>query len=50
MDKNDVWIAAIAKLSQMTLLTTDADFDHLHPNHPGPNSHRREYRQCVAMN
>lgn len=33
MGKNDVWIAAVAKLAQMTLLTTDADFDHLHPNH-----------------
>lgn len=33
MGKNDVWIAAVAKVSQMTLLTTDADFDHLHPAH-----------------
>lgn len=31
MGKNDVWIAAVAKVSGMTLLTTDADFDHLHP-------------------
>lgn len=33
MSKNDVWIAAVAKASGMTLLTTDADFDHLHPAH-----------------
>lgn len=33
MSKNDVWIAAVAKVSGMTLLTTDADFDHLHPAH-----------------
>ncbi|HVA44867.1 MAG TPA: PIN domain-containing protein [Pirellulales bacterium] len=33
MGKNDVWIAAVAKLSRMTLLTTDGDFDHLHPGH-----------------
>lgn len=33
MGKNDVWIAAVAKVSGMTLLTTDADFDHLHPGH-----------------
>jgi tRNA(fMet)-specific endonuclease VapC len=33
MGKNDVWIAATAKVSGATLLTTDADFDHLHPAH-----------------
>ena len=33
MGKNDVWIASVAKVSQMTLITTDADFDHLHPGH-----------------
>lgn len=33
MGKNDVWIAALAKVSGMALLTTDADFDHLHPAH-----------------
>jgi predicted nucleic acid-binding protein len=33
MGKNDVWIAAVAKVSGMSLLTTDADFDHLHPAH-----------------
>jgi tRNA(fMet)-specific endonuclease VapC len=33
MGKNDVWIAAVAKVSQLTLLTTDGDFDHLHPGH-----------------
>ena len=33
MGKNDVWIAATAKVSGATLLTTDGDFDHLHPSH-----------------
>ncbi len=33
MGKNDLWIAATAKVSGLTLLTTDADFDHLHPAH-----------------
>lgn len=33
MGKNDVWIAATAKVSRTTLLTTDRDFDHLHGNH-----------------
>lgn len=30
MGKNDVWIAATARVSGLTLLTTDLDFDHLH--------------------
>jgi predicted nucleic acid-binding protein len=30
MGKNDLWIAAVAYAYQLTLLTTDADFDHLH--------------------
>ncbi|MCX8140263.1 MAG: type II toxin-antitoxin system VapC family toxin [Thermogemmata sp.] len=30
---NDVWIAATAKASGCTLLTTDRDFDHLDPTH-----------------
>ena len=30
MGKNDVWIAATARVSGATLLTTDLDFDHLH--------------------
>ncbi len=30
MTKNDVWIAATARAAGATLLTTDADFDHLH--------------------
>jgi predicted nucleic acid-binding protein len=30
MGKNDLWIAATASLLNATLLTTDADFDHLH--------------------
>jgi tRNA(fMet)-specific endonuclease VapC len=29
MGKNDLWIAAIASVFDMTLLTTDADFNHL---------------------
>lgn len=29
MGKNDLWIAATAGVSKATLLTTDADFDHL---------------------
>jgi tRNA(fMet)-specific endonuclease VapC len=29
MGKNDVWIAATAHVTTMTLLTTDQDFDHL---------------------
>ncbi len=29
MGKNDLWIAATASLLHATLLTTDADFDHL---------------------
>ena len=33
MGKNDLWIAATAKTSHTTLLTTDDDFDHLYPVH-----------------
>jgi tRNA(fMet)-specific endonuclease VapC len=33
MGKNDVWIAATARLTNTTVLTTDTDFDHLHPVH-----------------
>lgn len=33
MGKNDLWIAATAKVSGATLLTTDGDFDHLDPAH-----------------
>lgn len=29
MGKNDVWIAATARVTSSTLLTTDKDFDHL---------------------
>ena len=29
MGKNDIWIAALAALLNLTLVTTDADFDHL---------------------
>ena len=31
MGKNDLWIAATARVTGATLLTTDNDFDHLHP-------------------
>jgi predicted nucleic acid-binding protein len=30
MGKNDLWIAATAYALNAVLLTTDADFDHLH--------------------
>ncbi len=30
MGKNDLWIAAAAKVTKATLLTGDGDFDHLH--------------------
>jgi predicted nucleic acid-binding protein len=33
MGQNDMWIAAVAKFTGATLLTTDKDFDHLHPTH-----------------
>lgn len=33
MGKNDVWIAAGVNTLQALLLTTDKDFDHLHPNY-----------------
>jgi predicted nuclease of predicted toxin-antitoxin system len=32
MGKNDLWIAAIASVLKAVILTTDADFDHLHPS------------------
>lgn len=32
MGKNDLWIAATALSIQATLITTDKDFDHLHPS------------------
>jgi tRNA(fMet)-specific endonuclease VapC len=31
MGKNDLWIAATASLLGLKLVTTDADFNHLHP-------------------
>jgi tRNA(fMet)-specific endonuclease VapC len=30
MGKNDLWMAATARAFDLTLLTTDTDFDHLH--------------------
>jgi tRNA(fMet)-specific endonuclease VapC len=32
MGKNDLWIAATAKVLGGVLLTTDGDFDHLNPS------------------
>ena len=32
MGKNDVWIAAACHVTGARLVTTDRDFDHLHPN------------------
>jgi len=33
MSKNDLWIAATAKVTNATLVTTDGDFDHLNGLH-----------------
>ncbi|HYE21804.1 MAG TPA: PIN domain-containing protein [Tepidisphaeraceae bacterium] len=33
MGKNDLWIAAVAKVAAVPLMTTDGDFDHLHGTH-----------------
>ena len=33
MGKNDVWIAATARVNSALLLTTDQDFEHLFPSH-----------------
>lgn len=30
--QNDMWIAAVCRAAKATLLTTDKDFDHLHPS------------------
>jgi predicted nucleic acid-binding protein len=30
MGKNDLWIASLAAILNLELITTDADFDHLH--------------------
>ena len=32
MGKNDAWIAAIARVTRAVVLTTDQDFQHLHPD------------------
>jgi tRNA(fMet)-specific endonuclease VapC len=32
MGKNDLWIAAAAHVTGFELITTDSDFDHLHPD------------------
>lgn len=34
MSKNDLWIAAVARVTGATLLTTDKDYDHLAANPP----------------
>ena len=34
MGKNDVWIAATARATNTTVLSSDTDFDHLHAVHP----------------
>ena len=34
MGKNDAWIAATARVTNTTILTTDKDFDDLHPINP----------------
>lgn len=31
MGKNDLWIAAVASVQGAIIVTTDQDFDHLHP-------------------
>lgn len=31
MTKNDLWIAATASILNLTLITTDLDFNHLSP-------------------
>lgn len=31
MGKNDLWIAAVASVQSAVIVTTDQDFDHLHP-------------------
>lgn len=31
MGKNDLWIAAVAAMQGATIVTTDRDFEHLHP-------------------
>jgi tRNA(fMet)-specific endonuclease VapC len=33
MGKNDLWIAATAKVTDSTLISTDGDFDHLNKTH-----------------
>ena len=33
MGKNDLWIAAVAKVLAIPLITTDGDFDHLDGHH-----------------
>jgi len=44
MGKNDLWIAATTRVVGGVLLTTDRDFDHLHPDQI-----RREYLGADAF-
>lgn len=44
MGKNDLWIAAVAKVLDAVILSTDGDFDHLHPKHV-----RVEYVSAQAL-
>jgi tRNA(fMet)-specific endonuclease VapC len=44
MGKNDLWIAAVACVQGATILTTDKDFDHLHPD-----AVRVEYVDVTAL-
>ena len=58
MGKNDLWIAAVTKVTGATLLTCDTDFDHLHPGQitrnystrtPHCPQHRRQHPGFFAM-
>jgi tRNA(fMet)-specific endonuclease VapC len=31
MGKNDLWIAAVTRVQEAVVITTDQDFDHLNP-------------------
>jgi tRNA(fMet)-specific endonuclease VapC len=48
MGKNDLWIAATALVTNRTVLTTDTDFDHLHP--PDTTRAWRVDREWVVPN
>jgi len=48
MGKNDLWIAACAKASGATLLTTDKDFDHIEPNLLRSSTSLREHQRRMV--